>query len=189
MTATGPVAPAPDVVPPPASRDAGADAASIRMEPLAPVLPAAVPAPPPIIEDGWVRVESAIDFNVFERGQSHGTTRGGRLKLPAGVHELALISTAFEVQQSATVTIAAGQTARLTVAMPDGSLSINALPWADVWIDDQAVGTTPLANLVVPVGSHEILWKHPTLGERRQTVAVKARTPMQVGVDLSKRPW
>ena len=159
----------------------------------APPAPAAVAAATPLapraLPAGWVSFESAIDFNVFERGQFRGSTGGGRLKLPAGVHELVLISTAFEIQQSATVTVAKGETARVTMAMPDGSLSINALPWADIWIDDQAVGTTPLANLAVPVGSHEILWKHPTLGERRQTIAVKARTPVHVGVDLRKSPW
>jgi hypothetical protein len=141
------------------------------------------------VNGGWVHFESPLDLDVFERGRSRGTTSARPLRLPPGVHELELVNTALEVRQSASVTIAAGQTARMTVAMPDGSLSINALPWADVWIDGRSVGTTPLANLVVSVGSHEILWKHPTLGERRQTVVVKARTPAQVGVDLSRRPW
>ena len=51
-----------------------------------------------------------------------------------------------------------------TVSVPNGSLSINALPWADVWIDGRSVGTTPLGNLSVPVGIHEIVWRHPELG-------------------------
>jgi hypothetical protein len=60
------------------------------------------------------------------------------------------------------------------------------LPWADVSVDGQSVGTTPLANLVVPIGSHEVVWLHPQLGERRQTVAVTAQAPARVGVDFTK---
>lgn len=173
----------------PVSNDGRTDARPVRSSQAAAAIPAPASVPPATVKVGWVHLESAIDLSVIERGRSRGTTGAGRLTLPAGVHELELFSTAFEVRQSASVTITAGQTARMTVALPEGLLSVNALPWADVWIDDRAVGTTPLANLVVPVGSHEVLWRHPTLGERRQTVAVKARTPAQIGVDLSKRPW
>ena len=65
-----------------------------------------------------------------------------------------------------------------------GSLSINARPWADVWIDGHPAGTTPLANIKVPVGSHQVLWRHPQLGERRQAVQVTADSPARVGMDF-----
>ena len=70
--------------------------------------------------------------------------------------------------------------------MPTGYLSLNALPWAEVWVDGNAVGTTPLANLSLPIGSHEVLWRHPTLGDRRQLVIVKAKTPARAGVDFTR---
>ncbi|MEO7891202.1 MAG: hypothetical protein ABIW19_14480 [Vicinamibacterales bacterium] len=69
-------------------------------------------------------------------------------------------------------------------AVAMGRLSINAKPWADVWVDGQLVGTTPLANLRVPVGGHEVLWRHPQLGERRATVHVGTDTPARSAVDL-----
>ena len=53
-------------------------------------------------------------------------------------------------------------------------------------IDGRPVGTTPLANLSLPIGSHEIVWKHPQLGERRQTVTVTASMPARIGVDFSR---
>jgi serine/threonine-protein kinase len=65
-----------------------------------------------------------------------------------------------------------------------GLLSINATPWADVLLDGQAIGTTPLANLSVPIGTHEIICRHPQLGERRQTVTVKAGSPLRVGISF-----
>lgn len=67
--------------------------------------------------------------------------------------------------------------------VPVGFLSINARPWADVWIDGHAVGTTPLGNLRVAVGRHEIVWRHPQLGERRQAIDVVADVPSRISVD------
>ncbi|PWT79784.1 MAG: hypothetical protein C5B57_13295 [Blastocatellia bacterium] len=60
------------------------------------------------------------------------------------------------------------------------------MPWADVEIDGRPVGTTPLANISVAIGSHEIVWKHPQRGERRQTITVTARSPARVGIDFNQ---
>jgi serine/threonine-protein kinase len=85
-----------------------------------------------------------------------------------------------------TVQINAGSTATASVELPNGTLSVNALPWAEVTIAGKPVGTTPLGNLSVPIGSHEIVFRHPQLGEQRRTVKVTATTPARVGVDLNK---
>jgi hypothetical protein len=65
-----------------------------------------------------------------------------------------------------------------------GALSVNARPWADVWIDGRMVGTTPIGNVQLTVGSHEVVWRHPELGERRQTVQISVEAPTRVGIDL-----
>jgi hypothetical protein len=36
------------------------------------------------------------------------------------------------------------------------------------------MGETPLANLEIPIGEHEIVFRHPDFGERRQTIIVRA---------------
>ena len=46
------------------------------------------------------------------------------------------------------------------------------------------MGVTPLGNIKVPIGSHEIVWRHPTLGERKRVVQVTAKTPVRVGMDF-----
>ena len=71
-----------------------------------------------------------------------------------------------------------------SVTIPNGSLSLNALPWANVTLDGKALtGTTPFANLDVPLGPHEIVWNHPQLGERRETVIVTAKAPVRRVLD------
>ena len=133
---------------------------------------------------GWVAFKVPFEMQLSEGGKLVGTTGADRLMLPAGRHDLVLSNPAFEFEATLSVQVAAGKTATPTVTMPTGSLSINATPWADVLLDGQPIGTTPLANLSVPVGTHEIVFRHPQLGERRQTVTVKARTPARVGISF-----
>ena len=48
------------------------------------------------------------------------------------------------------VDVQPGRTVKVNVTIPNGALSINALPWANVWLDGQPLnGTTPFANLAV----------------------------------------
>jgi serine/threonine-protein kinase len=70
--------------------------------------------------------------------------------------------------------------------VPTGLLSVNAVPWASVSVDGGEVGTTPLANVALPIGSHEVVWRHPQLGERRRTIAITARTPTRIGMDFKQ---
>jgi hypothetical protein len=74
------------------------------------------------------------------------------------------------------------------VKWPTGGLSINAVPWAQAFIDGSPVGETPIANMQVPIGLHEITFRHPQLGERRTSVTVTARETAKVGIDLRAKP-
>jgi hypothetical protein len=49
------------------------------------------------------------------------------------------------------------------------------------------VGETPIGSVTVPIGIHEVVFRHPELGERRQAVTVKAGEPTKVGVDLRSK--
>jgi len=77
-------------------------------------------------------------------------------------------------------------TVQVSVTPPNGDVSVNALPCAEVLVDGRAAGTTPFANLSLSVGRHEIVFRHPQFGERRQSINVTARTPVRVGVDLTR---
>ena len=133
---------------------------------------------------GWISFETPFEMRILDRGRPRGTSRGGRLSLAEGSHELEFVNDLYEVRHRVLATVVAGRSTRVNVPIPNGSLSINALPWADVWIDGTPVGTTPLANLSLPVGPHEVTLKHPTLGERRHAVVVKAVTPGRLGISL-----
>jgi hypothetical protein len=66
-------------------------------------------------------------------------------------------------------------------------LSLNASPWAEVFVDGERIGETPIGNLSRPIGRHEVIFRHPQLGEHREVVVVTASGPTRLGVDLRKK--
>jgi hypothetical protein len=135
-------------------------------------------------EAGWVSIKTPLEMQVFEDGELRGTTAADRIMLSTGAHNLELVEANLAFRMTVSVAVETGKTVTTAVAVPHGTLSINALPWADVWIDGLAVGETPLANLSVPIGSREILWRHPQYGERRRRVAVTPNSPTRVGINF-----
>lgn len=135
---------------------------------------------------GRLGLKTPFELQVFEGGQLLGTARTDPLPLPSGRHELELKNDEFEFRSVITVDIQVGGLTSADVMLPDGLLSLNALPWAEVLVDGRAEGTTPLANLAIPIGRHEVIWRHPQLGERRQEVSVPARTPVRLSVDFTQ---
>jgi PEGA domain len=135
---------------------------------------------------GWLTITAPIDLQVIEGGVVVGTSSAAKIMLQAGRHDLELANTLVSFRTTLSVDVPAGKTVSNTVAIPNGSVSINALPWANVSIDGRAIGSTPIANLEVPLGTHEVVWRHPQLGERRQTVVVTTRAPVRLQMDLNK---
>ena len=134
---------------------------------------------------GWISIVGAgADVQLFENGRLLGSNRIDRIMLPVGRHDLEIVNETLGYQERRTVQVAAGQVTSVTLKWPTGGLSINAAPWAQAFVDESAVGETPIANIQVPIGQHEITFRHPQLGERRQWVTVTAGQTAKVGIDL-----
>jgi hypothetical protein len=136
------------------------------------------------IASGWLTVAAPVTVQIFENGVLIGNSDAARLLLPVGRHELEFANDTFAYRVRRTVQITARQAAALSLEPVTGTLSVNAQPWAEVWIDGRRIGETPIGNLALPIGNHDLLVRHPQLGERRQTVAVGASGPSRVGIDL-----
>jgi hypothetical protein len=135
---------------------------------------------------GWLSVTSPFSAQVLLDGTLVGTTDTPRLMLPAGRRQIELVNASLGYRAQQVVQIAAGKTTALNLEVPTGSLYVNALPWAEVWIDGRKAGETPIGNLQLPIGTHELLLRHPELGEQKQTVVVGAGAPVRVGLDMRK---
>ena len=134
---------------------------------------------------GWLAI-SGVPVQIMENGTLLGSTETPRILVPAGSHELELTNAALGYRVTRTVQVVAGQTLSIALKAPQGTLSINAQPWAEVWVDGKLAGETPIGNLSLTIGNHELLFRHPEFGEQRKTVTVGALEPVRVGVDLRK---
>ena len=134
---------------------------------------------------GWLAI-SGVPVQIMENGTLLGSTETPRILVPAGSHELELTNAALGYRVTRTAQVVAGQTLSIALKAPQGKLSINAVPWAEVWVDGKPAGETPIGNLSLTIGNHELLFRHPELGEQRKTVTVGALAPVRVGVDLRK---
>ena len=97
------------------------------------------------------------------------------------------MNAAFNFTAGRRFEIAPGKTTATHIEVPNGLLNVNAQPWADVWVDGTSIGQTPIGNVPVRIGEHEILFRHPELGERREKIIVKLGEPARLGVDLRKK--
>lgn len=136
------------------------------------------------IPSGWLTVTGVVPVQIQEDGTLLGSSDTPRLLLPVGRHELDFVNETFGYRARRTVQIVAGQAASIALEPASGTLSVNAQPWAEVWIDGKRIGETPIGNLPLTIGNHELVVRHPQLGERRRTVAVSANVPARVGIDL-----
>jgi hypothetical protein len=141
----------------------------------------------PLAVGGWVSLKTPMPMQVFEEGRLIGSTEVDRIMLPVGTRRLEIVSEVLGYRARHEVAIRAGQTSTLRLDMPTGILALNAQPWAEVWIDGERVGETPIGNLTRPIGPHEVVFKHPDLGEKKTTVIVTLKEPARVSVDLRSK--
>lgn len=174
-----PIQQAPAVAPPPVVVSTGA---------ASPKLPEIRALQPPgeAVRTGGLRVAAPIELHVLEGERVIGSTTDGPIIAAAGPHEFDFVNSAIGFRVRQKVDVKAGQITTFNVAVPNGILNINAQPWAAVWIDGNAVGETPLGNLSVLPGEHEIVFRHPQLGERREKANVRPGVETRVAVNLQK---
>ncbi|MBA2306440.1 MAG: PEGA domain-containing protein [Acidobacteria bacterium] len=135
---------------------------------------------------GWLTVKASVPLQVSSGTDVIGTSQSARIMLPVGKHELHLTNESLGFSVRRVVQVTAGASSNLNVDLPSAPLSINAVPWAEAWIDGKRIGETPIGNHLVRLGTHEVVLRHPELGERRQSIVVTMTAPARVSVDMRK---
>ena len=132
------------------------------------------------LRQGGIRLVSPIELTVLEGDRCLGSS-AGPIFATAGTHQLELVNSTLGYSVRQTVTFPAGQIGTLSVSVPNGRLSANCQPgWAELYIDQKLIGETPMANISLPPGQHEVLFRHPKLGDHRETVIVRPDTLTRV---------
>jgi hypothetical protein len=148
---------------------------------VAPVTSAAAASGP---VSGWLTVKAPVALEIREDGQLLGTTDSERVMLASGRHDLLLVSETMNYRVTRSVQVTPGKVTTLTVDLPNGVVNLNAVPWAEVWVDGQRVGETPIGNLQVPIGPHEVIFRHPQFGEKRHAISVTLGQPTRLSVQM-----
>ncbi len=148
---------------------------------------AAPRAAAPGLVAGLVAITAPVPMHVFTDGRLIGTTEAETIMLPVGSHEIDLVNETVGMRARRTVTVQAGRTTSVRIDPPRVAVHVNAVPWAEVWVDNQRIGETPIGNLQQTVGSHEFVFRHPELGERRMVVMITMKEPVRISMDLRKR--
>jgi hypothetical protein len=156
---------------------------SVRDVRVPPGSPLPVPAAP---QTGGFRISAPVELHVLDGERVLGSSGDGPIIVRAGRHRFEFVNSVIGYRVRRDVEIRPGQIASLSIAIPNGRLNINATPWASVWIDGTAYGETPLGNLSIVPGEHEIVFRHPQLGERRERAIVRPDVPGRVAVNMQR---
>jgi hypothetical protein len=141
------------------------------------------PVPP---RSGGFRVTSPIELHVLDGERLLGSSQDGPIIAAAGRREFDFVNSVIGYRVRREVDVKPGQITAVSVTIPNGRLNINATPWASVWIDGSPYGETPLGNLSIVPGEHEIVFRHPQLGERREKTLVRPDTAARVAVNFQR---
>jgi hypothetical protein len=132
-------------------------------------------------------VSAPVDMELYEQGRLLGSTSVDRLMLSTGKHDIEIVSEPLDFRVTRSVQVSPGRVSPIAVTLPTGVVSLNAIPWANVSIDGQSAGETPIGNLSVSIGPHEVAFLNPQFGEQRRVIMVTLREPVRLSVDLTKK--
>jgi hypothetical protein len=121
---------------------------------------------------GSLLVVAPFEVEVSDGARMVGKSSAGRLAVPAGQRTLTFANEGLNYAETRDVDVEAGGLARVVLTPPTGVINFSADAPAEVFLDGRPLGPTPLPNVAVSLGTHEVLFSHPRLGEVRYTVLV-----------------
>jgi hypothetical protein len=135
---------------------------------------------------GWVTIGSPFPVEILEHDEVVGTSGAAKIMLAAGTHQVLLRNDTLGFEATRAITVAAGRVTAVAIDAPKALVNLNARPWADVLIDGEMVGQTPLSGVSLAIGPHQAVFRHPQFGERTERIIVTARGLNRVAVDFNK---
>jgi hypothetical protein len=134
----------------------------------------------------WVKVNAPYELTVQEEGKVLGTIANSPVMIRPGRHTLEFINKSLGLRLRQFVDAIPGQVVLVPLELPMGVMNLYADIQADVFVDGQRAGQTPLAGYAVPLGPHDVVFRHPKRGEVRYTVQVTLASPAQLTVSFTK---
>jgi len=149
------------------------------------VVPLSAPKGAPV--SGWIAVNAPVDVQLYENQRLLGSSQTDRIMVSVGRHDLEIVNEALGYKATKVVNVAPGGVATVKLDMPKAAVALNAVPWAEAWVDGERIGETPIGSVSLSIGPHEVVFRHPELGEKRVVTTVTLGTPAKVYVDMRKK--
>ena len=137
------------------------------------------------IFSGWLALYSPFEVVVTEGGRTLRFDDRSQTMLPPGRHELQIVNRALGYEAVERLELKPGEMARLSIKPPPSPVTVTATEPAEVWLDGARIGDAPVNAMPVSLGTHEIVVRRASGGERRLTVTVTVN-PLTLNVDFSK---
>ncbi len=134
---------------------------------------------------GWLHVSSPIELTISEAARALTLDEKNQVMLSPGSHELQFQNRALGYRATRRVDIKPGTLTPIAIVPPPSTISVTATNDAEVFVDGERAGNTPLVNHAVNLGTREVVVRAVSGLERRLTITVTA-TPARLDVDFSK---
>lgn len=134
---------------------------------------------------GFVTVYSPFEVSITEGTRAFRPDERGEIMLSAGKHNLKLTNRALGFDETRSVELTPGQRLTISLTPPQSTISVTATEAAEVWLDNFKLGNTPLTDSPATLGTHELIVRRATGGERRFTITVTVK-PYSLFVDFSR---
>ena len=138
------------------------------------------------IYSGWLAVRAPFDVVLSEGNRALTLDDRNQVMLPPGPHQVRVINKALAYDAVHQVELKPGEGTNLTITPPPSSLTLTSSEPVGVWLDGEKVGDTPLNAVPVAIGTHDLLVRRASGGERKLTIIVTAN-PFALHIDFTRQ--
>lgn len=121
---------------------------------------------------GTIALDSPFEVTVADGSTTLGRMSRGVLAVGTGVRRLTFANATLNYEESREVQVEAGRATPVSLRPPNGVLNLEADTPAQVFLDGRPLGLTPLPNVAVSLGTHEVLFRDARGGEVRYVIVV-----------------
>ena len=136
------------------------------------------------IYSGWLQVSSPIEIAITEGTRAIHLDERNQVLLPPGVHELRFESRALGYRDTRRVEVKPGAITPVSIVPAMSALTVTATLPAEVLVDGERVGETPLTSRPVNLGTRDVVVRSASGAERRFSITVTVN-PVRIDVDFS----
>jgi hypothetical protein len=134
---------------------------------------------------GWLNVYAPFELEITENKRPIRLDERNRALLAPGPHDLWFVNRSLGFVETRHVEVQPGQTTSLSLVPVPSTLTVTATEPATVFVDGEAVGTTPLTDHPIALGTRIITVKRAD-GMQQRFMSRVTTQPVKLEVDFSK---